>query len=192
MKKNKTRKKILTAATRVFNKKGYHAAKMDEIAVSAGVAKGTLYYNFPSKSELFSSTVTEGLSDIQDEILEILESDLPFADHFHLLIETLITLYLSHSELINIAFNELSSGIDRNVVDKIKAQQNRFHTFVSDILKKGQSLGYLKALDTDLSARAVIGIVDTVCAAETSSGRPDSKKIIETIYSILSTGLLQP
>ena len=81
----KSREKILVAATTLFYEKGFHAAKMDEIAQKAGVAKGTLYYNFPSKSRLFAATVVEGMEDIQNRIAAELDSDLPFIDHFHLL-----------------------------------------------------------------------------------------------------------
>ncbi len=43
---------ILNLAEEVLEEKGYHETTMDEIAVRAGVAKGTLYQHFPSKDEL--------------------------------------------------------------------------------------------------------------------------------------------
>ena len=48
-----TRDELLNAATRVFARRGYHAATLDEIASDAGFTKGALYYNFESKEELF-------------------------------------------------------------------------------------------------------------------------------------------
>ena len=71
------RKKILEAAATVFSQKGFHQAKMDEIAKQAGVAKGTLYYNFSGKSKLFAATVTEGMEKIIGQVEKELESDLP-------------------------------------------------------------------------------------------------------------------
>ena len=189
----KTRQKILTAATTVFYNKGFHAARMDEIAAKAGVAKGSLYYNFPSKSRLFAATVIEGMENIQSHITQDLNSELPFIDHFHLLVEKLITLYLKHRELTNIAFNELSNGIDQQVLEDIRQVRNSFISFVSDILKKGQGLGYLKALDVRLSARILVGIVDTVCTHDVDAIQPSEiRKIVDTVFTILSTGLLNP
>src|SRR5438876_3817962 len=48
-----TRARLLAAAERVFARRGYYAATLDEIAAEAGFTKGALYYNFASKEELF-------------------------------------------------------------------------------------------------------------------------------------------
>lgn len=40
---------ILAAAIRVFSQKGYHHTRMEEIAIEAGIGKGTIYEYFSSK-----------------------------------------------------------------------------------------------------------------------------------------------
>jgi len=50
-------REITRAALAVFSKKGYSAASMDQIAVAAGIAKGTVYEYFPSKDKLFIAAV---------------------------------------------------------------------------------------------------------------------------------------
>lgn len=50
---------ILEAALAVFAEKGYAAARMEDIAVKAGVTKGTIYLYFPSKEEVFKSLARE-------------------------------------------------------------------------------------------------------------------------------------
>ncbi len=47
------RRSLVNAAERVFLKKGYHAATMDDIAISAGISKRTLYQLIDSKEHLF-------------------------------------------------------------------------------------------------------------------------------------------
>src|SRR5437667_8428699 len=44
---------ILEAARKIFAKKGYEAATVDDVAEAAGVAKGTLYLYFRSKREIY-------------------------------------------------------------------------------------------------------------------------------------------
>src|SRR5450631_4371343 len=46
------RTQILDAATRVFAEKGFHRATVKDIARTAGVADGTIYTYFPSKTEV--------------------------------------------------------------------------------------------------------------------------------------------
>ncbi|NNU16180.1 TetR/AcrR family transcriptional regulator [Parvularcula sp. ZS-1/3] len=48
---------IVSAATEAFLEKGMSAAKMAEIAASAGVAEGTLYLYFKNKEALFAAVV---------------------------------------------------------------------------------------------------------------------------------------
>jgi len=47
------RKKILSAAVSGFASDGYDNAKMDEIAIRAGISKPVLYDHFPSKEDLY-------------------------------------------------------------------------------------------------------------------------------------------
>jgi len=48
---------LLDAALALFVEKGFAAARADEVARRAGVAKGTLYLYYPSKAELFKAVV---------------------------------------------------------------------------------------------------------------------------------------
>lgn len=193
MQKKSNQEKILEAATNVFAEKGFHQAKMDEIALRAQVAKGTLYYNYSSKSKLFAATVTDGMNEIMEKISEELESELPFVDHFRQLVSCTIRLYLQHSEVTRIYTNELSSGIDTETLAEIRKTRQQFIAFVTGIISTGQEKGYLKPLNRRFSALALIGIVDALCNEQLNSNRKISPdEIIETVFSILYTGLCHP
>ena len=58
--KNK-RELILAAGAKIFSQKGYHHAKMEEIAVAAGIGKGTVYEYFDSKLQLFQEIIDKSL-----------------------------------------------------------------------------------------------------------------------------------
>ena len=51
--KAETRTALLDAASRVFARRGYHAAAVDEVAEEAGFSTGALYSNFDGKEDLF-------------------------------------------------------------------------------------------------------------------------------------------
>ncbi|GEM_PF-3548899 len=59
---------IVGAAFQVFSSKGYRKTKMEEIAVEAGVSKGTLYYYFASKAHLFHYLLENGIVKEGDDI----------------------------------------------------------------------------------------------------------------------------
>lgn len=54
-----TRARLLDAAGRVFARKGFHAASLEEVAEEAGFSKGAVYSNFASKQELFAVLLAE-------------------------------------------------------------------------------------------------------------------------------------
>lgn len=53
---------LLAAALDLFVEKGYAATRVEEVALQAGVSKGTLFLYFPSKEELFKAVIRENLS----------------------------------------------------------------------------------------------------------------------------------
>ncbi|MEU9017997.1 TetR/AcrR family transcriptional regulator [Actinomadura sp. NPDC048394] len=58
--KARTRRRLLDAAARVFARKGYAGAPVEEIAETAGYSIGALYSNFGGKEELFLELVADG------------------------------------------------------------------------------------------------------------------------------------
>jgi AcrR family transcriptional regulator len=71
-------KGVLDAALDVFLARGFDAAKLDEVAKRAGIAKGTLYLYFKSKEALFEALIQSLLaSPFQAAGEAILKQDLP-------------------------------------------------------------------------------------------------------------------
>ncbi|MCX2967624.1 helix-turn-helix domain-containing protein [Streptomyces sp. TRM70308] len=56
-----TRQKLYEAAVTLIAEQGFSATSVEEIAEAAGVAKGTVYYNFASKNELFEELLRHGV-----------------------------------------------------------------------------------------------------------------------------------
>ena len=65
---NKTKRKIFETSMKLFAEKGYDATSIEEITATVGVAKGTLYYHFSSKEEIFKFLVEEGVRLLKNSI----------------------------------------------------------------------------------------------------------------------------
>jgi AcrR family transcriptional regulator len=57
--KARTRGDLLAAARRVFLRRGFHGASLEEIAEEAGYTKGAVYSNFRGKDDLFLALLEE-------------------------------------------------------------------------------------------------------------------------------------
>ena len=57
--KEATRAGLLASAARVFARRGFHGASVEEVAEDAGFSKGAVYSNFRSKEDLFLALLDE-------------------------------------------------------------------------------------------------------------------------------------
>lgn len=64
--KVETRRRIIQAASELFAEQGYTGTSMDQIAEAAGVSKGTIFYNYKNKSELFEQLIRSAALTIAD------------------------------------------------------------------------------------------------------------------------------
>jgi AcrR family transcriptional regulator len=74
------RDELLTAALRVFARRGYRQAGVDEIAAEAGYSKGALYWHFSGKEELLVALLEERLDAPMREMVALLASASPERD----------------------------------------------------------------------------------------------------------------
>ena len=68
-----TRDKILSVANKLFSRFGFHKTSMDEIAKIARKAKGSLYYHFASKEDLFKEVVSTELINLKSQLSIIID-----------------------------------------------------------------------------------------------------------------------
>ena len=57
---NKTKRRIFKTAIKLFAEKGFDNAGIEEITAVSGVAKGSLYYHFETKEEIFDTLLDSG------------------------------------------------------------------------------------------------------------------------------------
>jgi AcrR family transcriptional regulator len=74
------RDEILSSALRVFARRGYRQAGVDEIAADAGYSKGALYWHFSGKEELLLALLEERVDAPMRQMVALLESAPPDQD----------------------------------------------------------------------------------------------------------------
>lgn len=187
-----SRQKILDAAVSVFSKSGYHKASMDEIANAAGVAKGTLYYNFPSKAELFKALVTEGLDFIINEVQKEINSNLPINEQLKRVLDKNIDLYLQYSELATIFLNEITSGLDEEIISEITQLKERYLKFIANLLKEGNKYGIIVPANYELVAAGIIGMLDSSCKYYLKNkDKYELTEIRDSMFKVIFSGLME-
>lgn len=183
--------KIIRAAIEVFSENGYHRASMDEIALRAQVAKGTLYYNFPGKSELFKTIVKQGFEDIMQRTQADLHAPLPIREQILRIIRHHLDLFLESRHFSHIVFNELSNGIEQDVLDELKQLRREHLNFLAKILEEGKCEGNLiRDVDANLAAASIIGTMESTCNYCLSHPDEYSRDDLEHfVFTMITEGL---
>ncbi|BEV01735.1 TetR/AcrR family transcriptional regulator [Novosphingobium olei] len=64
------REAVLLAAVRMFNERGFHATSLDDVALSLGVSKPTIYHYLGNKDQVLLECVSIGLAQLQQAVEE--------------------------------------------------------------------------------------------------------------------------
>lgn len=157
------RQEILWAAAQVFAAKGFHAARMEEVAERAGVAKGTVYLYYPSKEALFLATLEAILTQWLDELERAAAGPGTAGERVCSLLEANFTLANRHASLICLAAQESEAWCLRAQVNE--AEKERMRAFVvrlargvQKVLQEGIQAGELRPdLDVEAAVAMVLG-----------------------------------
>jgi AcrR family transcriptional regulator len=101
------RGEILDAARRVFAARGFAAATVDEIARQAGIAKGTIYLYYRSKTEVYAAAALEGLRELHEEVLAGVRTAVTPFEKVRAFIETKARYYERHVDFFRLYYAEL-------------------------------------------------------------------------------------
>jgi AcrR family transcriptional regulator len=71
------RQAILSAALAEFSARGFAAARLDDVALRAGIAKGTIYLYFEDKETLFQELIRSEMGPVVGSLETALALDLP-------------------------------------------------------------------------------------------------------------------
>ena len=111
---NKTKRKIFETAMQLFADKGYEATSIEEITATVGVAKGTLYYHFSSKEEIFNFLIEEGIKLLQNSIYIKTSKYTNYIDKIKAIVLIEIKIVQKYENLITILLSQFYGKESRN------------------------------------------------------------------------------
>ena len=95
---------ILEAAMIIFARDGFDKARMDDIAETAGLSKGTLYLYFDSKDDLIAAILRQFFDAELADAQEIFALEMPVPGRLLALTQHLAAEVMEMSSLLSISF----------------------------------------------------------------------------------------
>jgi TetR/AcrR family transcriptional regulator len=105
-----TKEKIFSAASEIFEEKGYTGARMQEIADRAGINKALLHYYFATKEHLFKAVFQVLLKKMFEKIFSIFAEDISFKEKIRRFLDEHIEFMIKTPKLPIFLLNELSQN----------------------------------------------------------------------------------
>lgn len=152
----KTKRKIFETSMRLFSEKGYDATSIEEITAVTGVAKGTLYYHFSSKEEIFNFLVEEGMKLLKMSI-EIKTSKCETTiDKLKAIVLIQLKGIKKYENILTIVMSQVWGNEPRNVLCKEKVME--YIAVVQRIIEEGMEKGDIKQCDSEILACEIFSL----------------------------------
>lgn len=107
-----TEEQIFEAASRIFQRKGYAGARMQEIADEAEINKSMLHYYYRSKSKLFTQVYQRELARFFPVLLQVMDSSDPLDQKIRKLIDAYYSFLREHPRLPQFIITEMNRNPD--------------------------------------------------------------------------------
>ena len=132
---NRTKRKIFETSMRLFAEKGYDGTGIEEITSAVGVAKGTLYYHFSSKEEIFKFLVEEGMKLLKNSINIKTQAQERYIDKLRAIILIQIKIISKYENFMEIVFSECWGSSTRSKT--CQKYVNEYLNIIKNILQEG-------------------------------------------------------
>ena len=152
---NKTKNLIFESAIKIFSKSGYRGSTMDDIAENAGLAKGTLYYHFASKEEIFNFIVEEGLKILQNQVIEVQSINITPIEKLIKICRIQLTFLYGYTDFFKIVMSQLWGNESRQ--DELRQKLRKYINEIETNIKIAMDNGQIKKGDTELMAFQFFG-----------------------------------
>lgn len=177
---SRTKKAIFEAAINVFATSGYNGSTVDEIAAKANVAKGTLYYNFNSKEEIFNFVVNNGLEIWNEKLTEIDKEEIEPIEKLKNIFRIQFKLLYENRAFFKLVISQLWGKETRQ--DELRNKISEYIEGIEKILKKAMKKKQIRECDVSLLAHSLFGSLISASLYELSIDREiDVNNVIEEL-----------
>jgi AcrR family transcriptional regulator len=155
------RRQIMDAALACFARKGYHNTTMDDIVAESGLSKGTLYWYFKSKDDLFLSLVKSFFLDMRQDFENILEQHTTASGRLRAIAQGFVQFFHETEDFFSVFFEFwMQSTLNEELNQLFSNVLVQYKKVIAGIIAEGMRTGEFKAVDASQLALAVMAAYD--------------------------------
>jgi len=151
------------AALKIFSSKGYHNTTMAEIAMEAGFGKGTLYWYWNSKEELYFALVEESHQEFVELVRRATEIDGDALEKLYWLARETVELHYRHRDYTKLSWKMRAEELEAfspEYVEMMRLNNKQTKKELEKILLQGIEEGLLPRVDPYYLACMLLGLME--------------------------------
>ncbi len=179
-----TRDRILEAAVIVFASKGYHDTKVDDIVRDSDTSKGSFYFYFPSKKDIFLALVDKFADLLESRLRTSLSAESTGTARVDAAIRVCLETFGQYRSLAKIALVQ-ATGLGPAFEEKRQAVNQRFIGIVREYLDAAVDDKSIPPLDTEVAACAWVGALNEIVLRWVFTGNPHPQRSLPALRKLL-------
>ena len=184
------RAQIMEAALACFTRKGYNNTTMDDIAAESGLSKGSLYWYFKSKEDLFAAALASPIVAWGNEAVTALEQCPTASDKLHTLARWMVDLCKTFEGFFGLFLEFLMSSPHREEAGQLWiGLLVQYKDLVVEIIEEGVRNGEFKPVDAEQLVWAIMAAYDGLAAYVMFIPDMDLERISQVFVETLLSGL---
>jgi|Deesub1362A_J573_1020465.scaffolds.fasta_scaffold00689_13 AcrR family transcriptional regulator len=183
---NEKRQKILENAAKLFARKGYEKATLEEIAAKLKLTKGSLYHYIKSKEEMLFQIQMQALDQANEALERVLRSGLDPVEKLREAIKSHVQIVTREHVIGTLRQQELL--LPRKWREKVVAERDRFERAFQSIILEGVEAGVFERKNWRITALAALGALNWIPRWYSPRGELSAEEIGEAMADFILRG----
>ncbi|MCB8951506.1 MAG: TetR/AcrR family transcriptional regulator [Ardenticatenales bacterium] len=193
-KAQRSRDKILRAATSVFAEKGFEAASMDDIVQASGVSKGGIYWHFKSKDEMIAAVFRELFEQEIEQMAALVVAGGSASERLaHIMRASVADVQALDAELPFTLEIYAQAARQEALGEVLQAYFSRYHAMLTELVAQGVAQGEFRPVDPADTALTLMSLFEGLLLLWVfSHDALDLSRQVEASLSLLLAGIGPP
>jgi AcrR family transcriptional regulator len=184
-----THQKIVNASIKVFAEKGFEAASLDEIARVASIGKGTIYYHYASKEDLYCGIIDLAFEQLYADQVDFIGSESTLEQYLRDRVVQDISFAEKHPDIFKMIFRGMTH-FERSMGDRIRGSLYKYAIVEMDRLHELRLIPFKPDSETEKIFYMIRAIVDSRILHWLMKGQAESMGTdVENLVGMILGGL---
>jgi AcrR family transcriptional regulator len=183
------RRRLVSAAIRLFAEKGYESASVSEIVAAAGVTKGSMYHYFQAKDDLLLEIYHRVLAMQMDRLERLAGGPGTPVDRLRAVAVDVVVTTVEHLDEATVFFLSMHL-LEPARYAMVRGERRRYHERFRALVEEGQAAGLLRTdVPADLAVHYFFGSVHHLLTWYRPDGPMNASQIGNVFAQLLIDGL---